>query len=99
MSINYYDPGQRKWVQVWVSSGGYRVEITGGLRDGSMVLEGEAYYYANCRRAPFRGVWTPLPDGRVRQYFEESSDGGKTWAPWFEGYYTRSTHESGDAAD
>jgi hypothetical protein len=30
-----------------------------------------------------------LPDGRVRQLFEESEDEGKTWALWFDGYYTR----------
>jgi len=39
--------------------------------------------------APFRGLWTPQPDGRVRQFFEQSDDGGKTWKPWFEGFYTR----------
>jgi hypothetical protein len=38
---------------------------------------------------PFRGLWTPLPDGRVRQFFEQSNDGGETWVPWFEGFYTR----------
>jgi len=30
-----------------------------------------------------------LPDGRVRQQFHESDDGGNTWKPWFDGYYTR----------
>jgi hypothetical protein len=25
----------------------------------------------------------------VRQLFEESADGGKTWTLWFDGYYTR----------
>jgi hypothetical protein len=30
-----------------------------------------------------------MPDGRVRQYFEQSNDDGATWEPWFEGFYTR----------
>jgi len=30
-----------------------------------------------------------LPDGRVRQFFEQSTDGGETWTTWFEGFYTR----------
>ena len=89
MSINYYDPSKQKWVQQWVSSGGLLIYLEGGLRDGNMVLEGDAYYYATGTRAPFRGAWTPLPDGRVRQFFEQSDDGGKTWKPWFDGYYTR----------
>ena len=91
MSMNYYDPSQRKWVQLWVASSGMLASISGGLRDGSMVLEGDAYYYTKEQRTRFRGIWTPQPDGRVRQYFEESTDGGATWQPWFEGWYARST--------
>ena len=37
---------------------------------------------------PFRGRWTPLPDGRVRQYFEELTP-DKKWQPWFEGFYAK----------
>jgi hypothetical protein len=25
----------------------------------------------------------------VRQYFEQSTDEGETWQPWFEGFYSR----------
>ena len=95
-SINYYDPARRQWVQVWVSSGGMVAELAGELRDGSMELAGDAYYYTGGRRTSFRGIWTPLPDGRVRQYFEESSDGGQTWKPWFEGFYARTAPASGN---
>jgi hypothetical protein len=52
-----------------------------------MVLIGHALYIQSGDRRPFRGTWTPLPDGIVRQHFEESSDGGETWATWFDGYY------------
>ena len=40
------------------------------------------------RTTLLRGTWTRLPDGRLRQQFVESDDGGKTWKPWFDGYYT-----------
>lgn len=33
-----------------------------------------------------RGIRTPLTDGRLRQHFLESRDGGKTWEEWFDGY-------------
>jgi hypothetical protein len=36
-----------------------------------------------------------LPDGRVRQHFQESADDGKTWQEWFDGYYRRSRSRSG----
>lgn len=36
------------------------------------------------------GEWTvTTADGRVRQFFEESTNGGESWTTWFEGFYTR----------
>jgi hypothetical protein len=88
-SMNYYDPGQQRWRQHWVGAGGSIIDIYGGLVDGSMVLEGRLYTINPPVEKPFRGTWTPLPDGRVRQLFEHSDDGGKTWISWFDGYYQR----------
>jgi len=90
MSINYLDAANDEWVQVWNSAAGGQIEIRGGMTDEGMSLTGTIHYVGNGTTAPFRGLWTPLPDGRVRQYFEQSNDGGKTWTPWFEGFYTRS---------
>jgi hypothetical protein len=72
-----------------VGSGGTLIEMRGGLVDGSMALEGNIQYLGQGRTNAFRGKWTLLKDGRVRQYFEESADDGKTWLPWFEGFYSR----------
>lgn len=88
MSINYYDPTIGKWVQQWISSGA-QIRIEGGIDDDSMVLTGHIYTLADQTKADFRGTWTPLEDGRVRQFFEQSNDSGATWEPWFEGFYTR----------
>lgn len=89
MSINYLDESNGQWVQVWNDPSGNQVRISGNPTDEGMVLEGTIHYVANDTTYPFRGLWTPLPDGRVRQYFEQSTDGAETWTPWFEGYYTR----------
>jgi len=89
MSVNYLDKATGEWVQVWNSEGGAQISIRGGLTDEGMLLTGHIHYIANGTTAPFRGLWTPLPDGRVRQFFEQSNDDGATWAPWFEGFYTR----------
>ncbi|MDX1403835.1 MAG: hypothetical protein R3192_04830 [Woeseiaceae bacterium] len=89
MSINYLDKASGDWVQVWNAAAGAQIIIRGGLTDDGMALEGYIHYVANETTAPFRGLWTPLPDGRVRQYFEQSNDDGKTWNPWFEGFYSR----------
>lgn len=94
MSINYFDIATNEWVQVWSSAGGVQIDIRGGLTDDGMLLVGQINYVSNGTSAPFKGLWTLLPDGRVRQFFEQSNDGGETWQPWFEGYYTRTSADS-----
>jgi len=89
MSINYLDRITDEWVQIWHAAGGYQIDIRGGLGENGMLLRGTIHYIGTGQTAPFRGLWTPLPDGRVRQFFEQSNDDGATWEPWFEGFYTR----------
>jgi hypothetical protein len=89
MSINYLDTKSDKWVQFWIAGAGYHIDIRGGMTDDGMLLTGIIHTITNGTTTPFRGLWTALPDGRVRQFFEISSDGGETWATWFEGFYTR----------
>ena len=88
-SLNYYDPGSGKWRQLWLDAGASIIDISGGLSDGSMVLEGSIYYLAADTKKPFRGTWTLLEDGRVRQFFQEQDAEG-LWQTWFEGFYSRS---------
>jgi hypothetical protein len=87
-SLNYYDPAAGKWKQLWIGLG-LLLHMEGGLRDGSMRLEGPLQYLAEGRTTLLRGTWTPLPEQRMHHHFEESQDGGATWATWFDGYYTR----------
>ena len=89
MSINYLDKATGEWVQVWNAEGGSQINIRGGITDEGMLLVGTLHNVASGTTSPFRGLWTPLDDGRVRQFFEQSTDGGATWSPWFEGFYTR----------
>ncbi|MDH3533658.1 MAG: hypothetical protein OEO82_12065 [Gammaproteobacteria bacterium] len=89
MSVNYLDHASGEWVQIWNAAGGTQINIRGGLTDAGMLLIGKIHYITNSTTADFRGLWTRLDDGRVRQFFEQSEDGGKTWTPWFEGFYSR----------
>ncbi len=89
MSINYFDAVSDQWVQVWNASGGMQIDIRGGLTEDGMLLTGKIHYLTTDKTADFRGLWTPLHDGRVRQFFEQSNDGGRSWSPWFEGFYSR----------
>ena len=88
-SLNYYDPGSGNWRQLWLDAGYSIIDITGGLTvEGSMQLTGEIFYLTQGKSHPFRGTWTLLEDGRVRQFFEQQSDKGE-WKTWFEGFYSR----------
>ena len=89
MSVNYLDKASGEWVQVWHAEGGSQIHIRGGMTNDGMLLVGTLHSVGNNTTVPFRGLWTPLEDGRVRQFFEQSTDGGETWTPWFEGFYTR----------
>lgn len=95
-SMNFYDMNAQEWVQVWVSPG-LQLEIRGGLQGDSMVLAGYVYYVGSGNRRPFRGTWTPMEGGVVRQHFEESDDGGQTWTTWFDGRYHRQEPSAKDA--
>ncbi len=85
-SMNFYNAARDEWRQVWVSPGAV-IDIAGGIRDGAMHLVG-VIDYSTGDRIPFRGTWTPLPDGAVRQHFEEQRDG--QWQTWFDGRYEKS---------
>lgn len=81
------DASRGKWRQLWISPGS-RIEIEGDFVGAYMILEGTIDYLSDGARLPFRGTWNLLPDGRVRQFFEESRQAG-VWTPWFEGFYVR----------
>ena len=78
-SINFYDPQKKKWHQTWTDNQGAPLYLEGGLVDGAMVLTD----------ATSRVTWSTLADGRVRQHWESTSDGGKTYTTAFDGYYRR----------
>lgn len=90
-SLNFYDPTRKYWQQVWVGNDGLILSITGGLAGNAMVLTGEAANPGG-QLMQQRASWTPEPDGRVRQYWQQSSDGGKTWTVAFDGWYRPRKH-------
>lgn len=87
-SFNIYNRARRQWEQTWVDASGSVVYFTGQARDGAMEYTST----------------TPLPNGgtqlgkmsyyrvaadSVRQVWQQSTDGGKTWTTAFDGMYVR----------
>ena len=76
-SFNIWDKSRKLWHQTWVDTSGLLLEIEGKYADGRMVLSDKTN----------RITWSKLENGRVRQHWETSGDGGKTWQDAFVGIY------------
>jgi hypothetical protein len=86
-SINYYEATEQKWHQDWVGGDGTILHLRGNLRDGAMVLSGES---KGARGTIINRItWTPLPDGKVKQHWETSTNTGKSWTTSFTGIYEK----------
>ena len=90
-SVNQYNRDLGKWEQFWVDASGSRLHLQGGLVGKEMVLEG-----VQVKADPKTGIaqreritWTPNADGSVRQLWQASKDGGKSWGVAFDGLYRR----------
>ena len=89
-SLNIYDRERGRWHQTWVDGSGGLLTIEGGIVDGAMTLSGETLEAGPPPKRSLQRIrWLPQADGRVRQLWEASSDGGKTWSVAFDGWYTR----------
>jgi len=82
-SLNSYDSSDKQWHQSWVDSSGSRLELAGSYADKRMVLA------SGSGAAMQRIAWSVNDDGSVRQLWESSADGGKSWAVQFDGKYVR----------
>ena len=86
-SFNTWDRTRKRWHQTWVSSTGNLLVLEGGIVGGAMQMTGESTSPKGT--VLNRITWTPSPDGSVRQFWEASTDGGKTWQVAFDGRYRR----------
>jgi hypothetical protein len=87
-SINFYDAPRGVWHQTWIDHTGSALTLEGRFANGAMRLEGQRPGAKPGEIQLHRITWTPLPDGKVRQLWESSTDGGKTWTKAFDGLYT-----------
>lgn len=86
-SMNFYNAATGKWRQTWVSSTGGVTEYEGSYKDGAMRYEGETTRAGT--KLMLRLTFFDLGPDRVRQFAEQSSDGGKTWTVTYDFTYIR----------
>ena len=82
-SLNYFDRADHKWHQVWIDAQGGILLLAGTYADGRLTLTGERPASRH-KLTFFRNS-----DGTVRQLWESSRDGGKTWKTIFDGLYKK----------
>jgi hypothetical protein len=88
-SFNFYDRSDGKWRQIWVDNGGTWLNLAGNYADGKMVLVGQNTAGPGGKPQQQRITFTRNDDGSVRQVWDTSDDGGKTWQVVFDGLYKK----------
>lgn len=91
-SINWADPVDGQWHQLWIDASGLVLRLAGDPVDSGMRLEG----MGNDTTVLHRVTWTALDDGRVRQHWQISRDDGGAWSTLFDGFYSRLASEATD---
>jgi len=89
-SLNFYDFRTHLWYQQWVDSFGNTLSLSGGIIDGKMTLTGNRLTPKG-EMAKERTVWYFDKQNRLRNVWDYSLDGGKTWILRFDGVYKRSS--------
>lgn len=85
-SFNFFDSSDGKWHQLWLDDRGGVLRLTGELREGVMRFEGETPAPGGTKTLE-KLTYSPQPNGRVRQVWEQSKDSGKSWNVIFDGIY------------
>ncbi|HEX2219147.1 MAG TPA: hypothetical protein VHG35_10100 [Gemmatimonadales bacterium] len=87
-SYNAWDRQRGRWHQTWVDDGGLVLRLEGGYADGRMVLSGETLDSVG-RVVLNRITWQETGPAALRQLWQTSSDGGRTWGVVFDGRYRK----------
>ena len=94
-SFTMYDAPRRTWHQSWVTNRGQLLLLDGGLQEGAIVLSA-VEHTADGSDRQVRGTWKAMTGG-VRETAVRSSDGGRTWTPWFDLMFR--PHAAGNSED
>ncbi len=87
-SLNSYDAANRQWHQHWVDHTGVTLVLDGSFEDGAMTLQATRPSLGGGTILD-RIKWSLLPGGIVRQFWDQSRDGGQTFTLAFDGRYSR----------
>lgn len=87
-SFNTFNSQKGKWQQTWVDDNGNVIEFVGEAKDGVMTYHAETIANDGLK-IQNRMTFTKILDNRVRQFWEQSRDAGRSWTVAFDGDYQR----------
>jgi hypothetical protein len=87
-SLNRFDKDDKQWHQSWIDSMGGRLELAGGIEAGAMVMSSTSPHPDRPGITLMQRIsWSKNADGSVRQLWQNSEDGGRSWNTVFDGRY------------
>ena len=93
-SFNFWDINRKAWRQVWTAGDGQSLDYEGQFAESAMRFTGWTLS-ASGGRVLQKLTFFRIAADTVRQLFEASSDGGKTWQNTFDGRYVRTSRATG----
>jgi tetratricopeptide (TPR) repeat protein len=88
-SYNAYNSNLKRWEQFWVDNVGGMVHFYGTLREGVMDFYAEETPQPDGTRVKRHLQFFNLGPGKVRQFSQMTTDGGKTWTVEYDLTYNR----------
>jgi hypothetical protein len=88
-SLNTYNPELGHWQQFWVGQFGAVTEYRDSEWHGDTLVFHATGHPPGGKETLIRLSFAPSREGMVRQFGEQSTDGGKTWTVGYELYYRR----------
>ena len=90
LSFSAYDPATKRWHQTLMDDGGAVLNLEGEFAEGKMILVGTRPSQKDKGvTITHRIAWTPQPNHSVKQVWENSTNGGRTWRLVSEGTYVK----------
>jgi hypothetical protein len=87
-SFAYYILSEQRWRHIWVADNGWVTERDATPTERGVRLEGDTIDPGK-PRVRSRELLERNDDGTLRQFIEQSTDGGATWTTTFDGIYRR----------